>query len=346
MAAGIAPPPNLTTEPVWRAAEPVKIADRFRPVSVTQPRPGVRVFDFGQNFAGRPQPTLDGKVPAGTTVKLLPAESLNADGTVNQAFIMGGGSRGTDIFASYTTHGSAEGETWHPELNYFGMQWVKVTGLPAGYQPTPKTVTGLQLHADTPAAGRMKTSNDRINRIHQMSRYPIVITTMSAFTGCPGREKLAYPADYLQPFDSLHRHFGCAAYLRTIERHLTEGQSEAGDDIGNVALKAPVYDWGCTGRFRDGINWGNGVILTPWFLYKVYGDTHTMAHYYPRMQAFLNYIRTGKAGTGADAHIMDAAPADWIGAELGRYTSRSTRSPPGPTPSPGAVCTQRDEALP
>ncbi|MDQ0772747.1 alpha-L-rhamnosidase [Streptomyces aurantiacus] len=323
VAAGIAPPPNLTTELVWRAGEPVKIADRFRPVSVTQPQPGVWVFDFGQNFAGWPQLTLDGKVPAGTTVKMQPAESLNADGTVNQASIMGGGEgRGTDIFATYTTHGAGKDETWHPELNYFGMQWVQVTGLPAGYKPTVKTLTGLQLHAATPVAGSLRTSDDRINRIHRMSRYSIMSNLMSTFTDCPGREKLAYPADYLQPFHSLHRHFGYAAYLRTMQRHLAEGQSKAGDNIGNVALKAPVYDWGYTGRFGDEINWGNGIVLTPWFLYETYGDTRTMARYYPQMQAFLTCIRTQKAGTGADAHLVDAALSDWIAAETtaGRIT--------------------------
>ncbi|MFJ9761817.1 family 78 glycoside hydrolase catalytic domain [Streptomyces sp. NPDC101149] len=321
--AGIAPPPNLTTELVWRVGEPVKVADRIHPVSITQPAPGVWVFDFGQNFAGWPELAVDGTVPAGTTITMKPAESLAADGTVNQASIMGGGnSRGTNVFATYTTYGDRRGETWHPRFHYFGMQWVQVTGLPEGYTPTAKTITGLQLHAATPVAGNVKTSNDRINRIHRMAQYSITSNMMSTFTDCPGREKLAYPADYLQPFGSLHRNFGYHAYLRTMERHLAEAQSKTGDNIGNVALKAPVYDWGYTGRFGDEINWGNGIILVPWFLYEVYGDTQTMARYYPQMQAFMNYIRTQKAGTGADAYIVDAALADWIAADntSGRIT--------------------------
>ncbi|MDX2759966.1 family 78 glycoside hydrolase catalytic domain [Streptomyces europaeiscabiei] len=321
--AGIAPPPNLTTELVWRVAEPLKVVDRLRPVSVKQPQPGVWVFDFGQNIAGWPLLTLDAPLPAGTTVKLYPAESLNADGSVNQASIMGGGAaRGTDVFAAYTTHGGERGERWHPQFHYFGMQWLQMTGLPEGYVPTRDTVTALQIHADVPEAGSVRTSDDRINRIHRMARYSIMSNTMSTFTDCPGREKLAYPADYVQPFGSIHRTFGYAAYLRTMQRHLAEGQSRAGADIGNVALKAPVYDWGYTGRFGDEINWGNGIILVPWLLYETYGDTRTMARYYPQMQAFLDYIRTRKAGTGTNARIVDAALADWIASEntSGRIT--------------------------
>ncbi|MFC8142517.1 alpha-L-rhamnosidase C-terminal domain-containing protein [Streptomyces paradoxus] len=175
---------------------------------------------------------------------------------------------------------------------------------------------------------------------------------MSTFTDCPGREKLAYPADYVQPFGSVHRTFRYPAYLRTMERHLAEGrQSRAGEDIGNVALKAPVYDWGYTGRFGDEINWVNGIVLVPWPLYETYGDTGTMSRYYPQMQAFLHYIRTRKAGTGADACIVDAALADWIASEntSGRITGpgATTRSPtgrPGWRPCSGATPTRPSAA--
>lgn len=45
--AGIAPPPNLATKLVARAAEKVVVRERFTPVRVTSPIPGTYVFDFG-----------------------------------------------------------------------------------------------------------------------------------------------------------------------------------------------------------------------------------------------------------------------------------------------------------
>ena len=129
--AGIAPPPNLTTKLAARNAEPVKVQETFTPVRLTNPQPGVWVFDFGQNFAGWAELRLPGGIPAGTIVKMLPAETLNANGTVNQSSI-GVGGRGSDIFATYTTLGTPGGETWRPKFNYFGMQYLQVTGLPAG----------------------------------------------------------------------------------------------------------------------------------------------------------------------------------------------------------------------
>ncbi|MEO6082305.1 MAG: family 78 glycoside hydrolase catalytic domain [Umezawaea sp.] len=320
VAAGIAPPPNLATKLVARTAEPVEIAETFTPVSVTNPVPGSWVFDFGQNIVGWPQLRLGERFPAGTTIRMAPAESLAADGTVDQASLMGGGgSRGTDLFTTYTTAGTGR-ETWHPEFGYFGMQWVQVTGLPAGYVPPKDLVKGLRLQAATPVAGEVTTSNARINRVHTMARYSFSANIMSVFTDCPGREKLSYPADYTMPMGSIQRNYQLGAYLRTTMRHLVEGQSLADTPMkGNVALKAPVYDWGYSGRFGDEINWGNAIILVPSMLYEFYGDTTTMARHYDRMVAFADYVQRQKAGPD---HIVDAALADWVAADQtsGRIT--------------------------
>jgi len=321
ISAGIAPPPNLATRLVARSGEPVKVQEEFKPISVTNPVPGTWVFDFGQNFAGWPKLNLRA-VRAGTTVRMAPAESLNPDGTVNQSSL-GPGGRGSDLFNTYTAYGDPEGESWHPKFNYFGMQWVQVTGLPEGYTPTADLITGIRLQADTPVAGTFNSSNARINRIHKMARYSFASNMMSVFTDCPGREKLSYPADYTMPMGAIHRNFELAAYLRTSIHHLVEGQSIADTPMrGNVALKTPVYDWGYTGQFGDEINWGNAIILVPALLYELYGDIQTMARYYDRMVMFVDYIQREKVGTGPDEHIVDAALADWVSAEQtsGRIT--------------------------
>jgi len=322
--AGIAPAPNLATKLVARTAQPVKVVEMFTPVSMTNPAPGTWVFDFGQNIVGWPELRLRDGVPAGTTVRISPAESLAADGTVDQASLMGGGGRrGIDLFDTYTTAGIAGGETWHPDFNYFGMQWIQVTGLPETYVPTVDTIRGLRLQGETPSAGAITTSNARINRIHTMARYSFAANIMSVFTDCPGREKLSYPADYTMPMGAIHRDYEVAAYLRTTIRHLVEGQSIADTPMfGNVALKTPVYDWGYTGRFGDEINWGNAIVLVPALLYELYGDTETMARYYDQMVDFADYIQREKVGTGPDEHIVDAALADWVSADQtsGRIT--------------------------
>jgi len=310
-AAGIAPPPNLATELVSRDSEVMREMQAFVPKKVTNPVPGTWVFDFGQNFAGWPELTLP-QVPAGTVVKMFPAEGLNANGTVNQSSL-GPGGRGADLFNSYIATGAAGGETWKPKFNYFGMQYVQVTGLPEGVTPDASLITGHEIHADIPMSGDFQSSNARMNRIHHMTRYSFTSNMMSTFTDCPGREKQSYPADYTAPMQGLLSNFDLRSYLRVHMRHLVEGQSRADSPMfGNVALKTPVHDWGYTGRFGDEINWGNGIILVPYFLYRHYGATDLMDQYWDNMVDFVDYIRREKAGTGANEHIVTAALSDWV----------------------------------
>ncbi len=163
----------------------------------------------------------------------------------------------------------------------------------------------------------MTTSNERINRIHRMAQYSFASNTMSIFTDCPGREKQSYPADYTMVMGAIERNHELASYLRGHMRHFAEGQSIADTFMrGNVALKVPVHDWGFAGQFGDEINWGNGIILVPAFLYELYGDTDTMATYYDEMVFFHDYIVREQAGAGAlPDHIVNAALSDWVSAE-------------------------------
>ena len=108
------------------------------------------------------------------------------------------------MFNTYTAAGGGP-ETWHPDFQYFGMQYLQVTGLPEGYPVTTGLITGLRLMGDTPFAGSVTTSNERINRIHRMAQYSFASNTMSIFTDCPGREKQSYPADYTMVMGAIER---------------------------------------------------------------------------------------------------------------------------------------------
>ena len=85
---------------------------------------------------------------------------------------------------------------------------------------------------------------------------------------------------------------------------LVEGQSKAGLDAGNVALKTPVYDWGYSGQFGDEINWGSSIVQVPYLLYKLYGDTQTMRDHFDAMKTYMDFVARRKA---TDLHRHRAA---------------------------------------
>ena len=148
-----------------------------------------------------------------------------------------------------------------------------------------------------------------------MSVHSIESNMMSVFTDCPGREKLPYGADYVQPMGSLTVNYDFAAYLRNMEVQLVEGQSKPGIDAGNVALKTPVYDWGYSGQFGDEINWGSSIVQVPWQLYKLYGDTQTMREHWDAMKTYMDFVARQQGRHRRGRVHRHALLADWVAAE-------------------------------
>ena len=61
---------------------PIRVFNRSDPVKITHPKPGLTVYDLGENFAGWPEITVHG--PRGSRVKLIAGELLDSHGFVTQ----------------------------------------------------------------------------------------------------------------------------------------------------------------------------------------------------------------------------------------------------------------------
>src|SRR6185312_12613959 len=119
---------------VAHVAPPIRVTETLRARSVAEPRPGVFVFDFGQNFAGLPRMRVRGR--AGDVVRLRFAELLLPSGEVDQSNLRA--AKATD---TYVLKGDAAGESFTPAFTYHGFRYVQVEGYPAA--PTAADLDGL-----------------------------------------------------------------------------------------------------------------------------------------------------------------------------------------------------------
>ncbi|HKO81663.1 MAG TPA: family 78 glycoside hydrolase catalytic domain, partial [Chitinophagaceae bacterium] len=94
-------------------AEPVKIMEKFSVATKTSLKPNIWVYDLAQNFSGIPSVTVSGN--KGDTVRIIPAELINEDGSANQK-----GSGGPSYF-TYILKGEGT-ETWQPRFTYYGFR--------------------------------------------------------------------------------------------------------------------------------------------------------------------------------------------------------------------------------
>lgn len=325
MDAGIVGTPNLDTDLVERGAEPVEIVDTFPAQRVWEVagHPGTWIFDMGQAFSGFAEVTTPGSFPAGTTVKMQYGESFNTTepaqkGLINVLDMVEGsvGTTGTQTLDTYTTYGNPAGETWHPQFGYDGFQYVQMTGLPAGFTPTTSMLRGLQTHANAPEAGSVETDNERINRIHHMSHYSIMSNMQSYFTDCPNREKAGWLADMIQSMPAIDKHFDMVAYLHTMMQAMEDAQWKTGVDAGVVPATVPDDQVRGTG-FGNDLNWGGAMVLTPYWLYKNYGDQQTMKKHWDSMVLYMNYIKNRRTAgtTGSNQYFVDNGLGDWASAD-------------------------------
>ncbi len=104
------------------------------PVSVNEIKPGVFIFDLGQNIAGWVR--LRVNAPAGTRISIRHGERLNPDGTLYTENLRR--AKATDV---YICKGGGE-ENYEPHFTFHGFQYVELTGLP--YQAGQRCGYGLR----------------------------------------------------------------------------------------------------------------------------------------------------------------------------------------------------------
>jgi alpha-L-rhamnosidase len=299
------PPPGVVSA---QEMEPIRITRTLKPVKLTEPKPGVFVFDIGQNLSGHVQLTVSG--PAGTEITLKHGERLHPNGTLDQIdiaehirpFNAPGRPREAPIprFQTdvYTLKGSGV-ETWEPRFVYHGFQYVEVTGFPS--KPTLESIKARVTHTDVQAAGDFACSNPLLNRIQEASKWAYLSNLASIPTDCPHREKNGWTGDaHLAAEQAIYNYHPAAAYKKWIQ-DLADEMRPTGELPGIVPSSGWGYEWG------NGPAWDSAFVLIPWYLYEYYGDREILARHYVQMRRYVDYL-TGKSREG----IVSIGLGDWV----------------------------------
>ncbi|MCC6489872.1 MAG: glycoside hydrolase family 78 protein [Candidatus Hydrogenedentes bacterium] len=285
---------RLTSE----SGPPIKAMEVRETVSVTQPKPGVYVYDLGQNMSGRP--VLRAQGPRGATVKMVPGELLDAEGLVSQK------SSGGPVSFSYTLKGEGV-EEWRPRFSYYGFRYVQVEGaVPAdasGAAADTRVVSlaGEFTHADAARVGEFSCSNPVVNRIHHLILSAIRSNFQSVLTDCPHREKLGWLEVSHLLAGGIMYNFDAARFYAKVERDMRDSQTETGL-VPDIAPEYTVFSAG----FRDSPEWGSASVINPWNVYQMYGDERLFKDHYEVMKRYVDYL-----GTTASNHIVSHGLGDW-----------------------------------
>lgn len=301
---------------------PIRITRTLRPVAVTEPKQGVFIFDFGQNFAGLAQ--LKVKGPAGTRVRLRSGELLYPDGTLNgMTSVAGQIKRGGK---DYHYDGSGEPatafqldeyvlkgkgtEVFTPHFTFHGFRYVEVTGFPS--KPTIDSLEGLRLNSDVQPVGFFECSNERLNKIQQMVLWTELSNLFSVQSDCPHREKLGYGGDIVASGEMAMMNFDMATFYAKVAKDFVDavrpngGFTETAPYVGIADQN--LGDSGASanlGPSTGPVDWGDA---EPWLLvqlYKYYGNRQLVVDQYEATRRWIMLLRSKAQGDLLDNGISD-----------------------------------------
>ncbi len=255
--------------------EPIRVTGTIKPAKMSSPKPGVYIFDLGQNIVGWCRLTVRG--PAGASVQLRHAEILRPDGTLYLDNI-----RSAKVTDVYTLKGTGD-ESWEPRFVYHGFRYVEVTGFPG--QPSLTSIEGRIVNSDVQPAGEFSCSNILINRIHQNILWGVRGNYRSFPTDCPQRdERQAWLGDRSAECKGESYLFGIASLYAKWIADIEDSQK----DNGSVSDVCPAY-WPF---YSDNVTWPSTFIIAPGTLHEQYADLRVIEKHYPAMKKWIDHMST------------------------------------------------------
>jgi hypothetical protein len=277
---------------------PLRVMEEFSAQKIGEVKPGIWVYDFGQNASGIIRLKVKGR--QGQSVRISPGELLGKDGQVSQK------ASGEPYYWSYIIKSGGE-EEWSPRFTYYGFRYAQVEGAaPAGSAKegdSPQVIDLRLLHTrnSSPAAGSFECSNGLFNRIYNLINWAIKSNLASVPTDCPHREKLGWLEQTHLMGGSIQYNFEILNLYNKLVDDIIQAQLENGL-VPDIAPEYVPFEAG----FRDSPEWGSAGVILPWLICKWYGDQSAMERAYPMMTKYAAYL-----GTKAPHHLLSYGLGDW-----------------------------------
>ncbi|MCX6302874.1 MAG: family 78 glycoside hydrolase catalytic domain [Bacteroidia bacterium] len=285
---------------IGQIGENAGIVKELTAVKVEEVRPGVFVYDMGQNMVGVPRVTIPNAEP-GKKITFRYAEVLYPDlpeSGKNVGMIMIENLRAALVQDIYITKGG--NDIFQPRFTFHGYRYLEITGID---KPLPlESVRGMVISSVHELTSDYETSDPKVNRLWQNIVWSTLGNFLSIPTDCPQRnERMGWSGD-ISVFSRT------STYVTNADKFLTRHM------IAMRNLQMP------SGKFTDtapvvgafgGLLWGSAGMTIPWEAYLQYGDTDLLEEHYNAMTAYMDFLATTiNKNTGLSS---ESQLGDWLG---------------------------------
>jgi alpha-L-rhamnosidase len=273
------------------------------------------VYDLGQNMVGWVKFTA--KSDSGTKMKIRFGEMLNDNGASSRGNDGPAGSlytanlRGARATLSYTFKGSETGETFNPDLTFFGFRYCEIT---ATHDVEIQTLVGEIVGSATEEGSTFTTSSSIVNKLYNNVMWGQRSNFLSVPTDCPQRdERLGWTGD-TQIFAR------AASYNADVASFFHKWMGDMRDSQRSDGAYPDVAPHAWVGYGQGA--WAEAGIIVPWTVYLMYDDTSIISENYESMEKYMNFL----AAQGGGGYLYNGAGTnygDWVAYESmdSRYIS-------------------------
>lgn len=261
--------PTKTLEPQLLPA--IKAVKEIKPVAIFNPKPDVWVYDFGQNFTGVPTVNISSLgLNDGQTVYLRFAEWADTHGNISQK--SGGGAPQLKQVDAYRANSNAEGQ-WTPTFTWHGFRYIEVTGL--DNRPQLDAITAHLVRSDVEVVGQFISSDELLNRIHDMALWSYETNLISVPMDCPIRERAGWTGDAHAALITGNYNYGMDAFWKKY--------------LGDFKTSRHVAPAIVPGRRSHGGNfdWAAAEVIIAWEHYRHHGDVQLLQKQYDSLEEYM-----------------------------------------------------------
>jgi len=254
---------------------PIRVERTLEAKSLTEPKTGVWVYDFGQNFSGIEKLRVHGPVTA--DVRMRFAEVLNPDGTLYTDNLRT--AKATDHFLNLRSDGSYD---LSPPFTFHGFRYAELTGLLSA--PDKNSVKAYVFHTDAPWTAKLDTGSAMINQLWSNILWGQRSNFVGVPTDCPQRdERLGWMGDAQVFWRTASYNMDLAAFSRKFAADMRGTQ--AGQPFYGIFSPGTVTPFAGAAAA-----WSDAGVIVPWTSWLQTGDTTIIEQNWAAMTKYLDAI--------------------------------------------------------
>ncbi len=295
---------------------PLRVTETRKPVKLSEPKPGVYLYDLGVNLTGWVRFEAQGdprqKITLESNVALKPDGTVDSTNSHSHTY-------GRYQIDKLILNGQGKGVI-EPRFTYHGFRYVQVTGLKS--KPALSSLEARGVHTDWESAGEFSCSNPKINNLEKAVRRTLSYSAHSMPGEESTREKMGWTQDGLNTMEASIYNFRAAPVYTKYMFDMIDAQ----EANGHVPPIVPTNGWGRTRpdgsppEFSDPW-WGGTLPYVAWKLYEYYGDQRALEEAYEPMKRWVDYL-----SRNSKDYLVDWWLGDWL--EVGALDAgRPKRTP-------------------